>query len=502
MKKILSILALFAIIFTSCKKDKGTDNGGGSSANTLQLLKDSIYSYAQEEYLWYDALPDAATFNTARFTGSSDLAAMQAEIDALSQIKINPTTSKPYEYDTSYPGTAKYSYIDGGQAATAIGGTGGDFGFGLTYFALDDLRIRYVYPNSSAATQGLARGYKVTAVNDQSVTLTTASNSDPAIVRINSALGGSSIKLALQRPDNTTFTVTVSKTTYTINPVIKALTLTTAGGKKVGYFAFSRFTVLNNASAAIDAAFAKFATEGISELVVDLRYNGGGAIETAQYIDDYLVPASKTGSLMFVEAFNNKLQAGNHPFLSKKFNISTGYFSAAKNTFNFSKKGSLNLNRVFFLVTGNTASASELTINNIKPVLPGGVHIIGATSYGKPVGFFGIPLGTKSEYDLYLSEIESRNSEGKADFYQGMIPGTYAPGIGAADDITHDFGDPAETMFATALYYIDKGSYPAKASLSLNAPETISLRAANQLIDAKQQFSGAIHERDLKRINP
>ncbi|UEG52282.1 hypothetical protein LLH06_15055 [Mucilaginibacter daejeonensis] len=501
MKKFLPFLFLFAGVFASCKKDK--NNGEADNGKTLQLLKDSLYAYAQEEYLWYDALPSASTFNTARFTGSSDLDALQNEIDALSQIKINPTTNKPYEYNASYPNTSKYSYIDGGQAATAIGGTGGDLGFALKYVSTDDLRIRYVYPNSSAATQGLARGYRVTAVNDGSVTLTTNTSTDPAIVRINQALSSNSIKLTLQRPDNSVFTATVSKTTYTVNPVIKATTITTAGGTKVGYFAFSRFTVLDNARASIDAAFNKFASDGITELVIDLRYNGGGAIETAQYIDNYLVPSAKNGSLMFVEAFNDRLQKGDHPLLSKKYKINAGDFSIAKNTYNFSKKGSLNLNRVFFLITGSTASASELTINNIKPALSGGVQIIGATSYGKPVGFFGIPLGTKSEYDLYLSEIESRNSEGKADFYQGMIPGTYAPGTTATDDLTHDFGDPLETMLAAALNFIDKGSYPIKTSASLNSNnDAASLRNANELLDTKQQFNGAIHERDLKLLRP
>ena len=109
MKRILYALFLLAVVFTSCKKSKtdGGDLSGGqgtSNATTLDLLKDSVYAYAREEYLWYDALPEASVFNPRKFTGSSDGAALQAEIDAFSQLKLNPTNAnKPFEYDASDP---------------------------------------------------------------------------------------------------------------------------------------------------------------------------------------------------------------------------------------------------------------------------------------------------------------------------------------------------------------------------------------------------------------
>jgi carboxyl-terminal processing protease len=499
MNKVLLSIILLALAFTSCKKDKQNNDND----ENVDLLKDSVYMYAQEEYLWFDGLPAASSFNPRRFTGSSTLAALQSEVDALSQIKINPSTGKPFEYDTSYPGTAKYSYIDEGQAATSIGGTGGDFGFALTYVATNDLRIRYVFGGSPAATQNLARGYKVVSVNDQPVTITTGGTSDPAVVRINQAMGSNSIKLGLERPDGTALTVTLNKGSYTINPVIKASTITTPGGKKVGYFAFSRFTTLSNAQAKIDEAFGKFISDGVTELVVDLRYNGGGAVETSEYLANYMVPAAKSGTTMFTEYFNTKLQSDNYPLLAKKYRIDAGDFSAANNTYKFRKLGSLALNRVFFLVTGNTASASELLINNLKPALSAGVQIIGRTTYGKPVGFFGIPLGKRSQYDLYLTEFESRNAEGKADFYQGMIPGDNFAGVLADDDVTKDFGDINEAMLKRAVNFIDKGNYVVASlrSQSLNSNEEAGkLRQVNQLIDSKQQFSGAVHEHNLKRI--
>ncbi|WP_158826101.1 S41 family peptidase [Mucilaginibacter lacusdianchii] len=501
MKRNLFFSMLLALAFTSCKKDKQITTDPVQGSSELDKMRDSLYQYAKEEYLWYDAIPN--TFNPQSYSGSSDLTALQSEIDAISQFKKNPTTGQAYEYNAAYPGESKYSYVDGGEAATSIGGTGGDFGFALTYVATNDLRVRYVFPGSSAASQNLVRGYKVTAVDDASVTLTTGTSTDPALVAINKSLSNNSIKLTLQRPDGTSFTTTVSKTTYTINPVIKYKVVTTTSGKKVGYFAFSRFTTLDNAKTKIDEAFNSFAASNIDEIVVDLRYNGGGAVETSEYIANYMVPASKNGSTMFTEYFNDKLQKGDYPFLAKKYSIPAGYFNQANNTYKFAKVGGLNLSRAFFLVTGSTASASELLINNLQPALPQGVQIIGRTTYGKPVGFFGIPLGNKSQYDVYLAEFESQNSAGKADFYQGMVPGSNFAGADVADDVTKDFGDTSEGLFAKALNFIDKGNYATAGLQTLSLQSTSEknqLRNANIVLDVKQQFSGSVHTKDLKRL--
>ncbi len=511
MKRHVYFFLLFAIAFTSCKKDRVTDvsvtstgtggSTGGSTASNDDLLKDSVYMYAQEEYLWNDALPSASVFNPRQYTGSSTVAALQAEVDALSQIKINPSTGKPYEYDTQYPGTSKYSYVDQGQAATSIGGTGGDFGFFVFYQSSSDLRVRYVIPNSPAATAGLVRGYKVTAING-TTNLAYSSSSDPIITFVGNALSGNSITLTLQKPDNSNFTTTINKGTYTINPVMKYTTITTSSGKKVGYFALKSFTTLANAQAKIDEAFNSFIANNVTEMVVDLRYNGGGAVETSQYIANYLVPAAKSGSLMYTENFNSKLQNDIYPLLAKKYRIDKGDFSVANNTFNFAKKGSLNLSRVFFIVTGGTASASELLINNLNPVM--NVQIIGQTSYGKPVGFFGIPLGSRSEYDLYLAEFESRNSAGKADFYQGMVPGGNFAGVVANDDYTKDFGDPTEGLLSRAINYVEKGTFavPTYQTNSLNDNQVSDRAKANSILDEKlHEFKGAIHTRDLQAIH-
>ena len=133
---------------------------------TLQLIQDSVYVYAAEDYLWFDQLPTYAKFQPRSFTNPDDKTALQNELDALSQYAINPATHQPYEYySNSDPGQAKYSFIDDGTETNALNGIKGDFGFDANYNLVNDLRIEYVYPGSPAGLAGLTRGCQITSIN-------------------------------------------------------------------------------------------------------------------------------------------------------------------------------------------------------------------------------------------------------------------------------------------------------------------------------------------------
>jgi carboxyl-terminal processing protease len=443
------MLGLVAML-GACKK-----NNPAPTSSSIDLVKDSVYMYAQEDYYWYDALPATDVFNPRGFTGSTDLISLQNEVNALSQYKINPVTGKPYEYNTSSPGTAKYSFIDGGQVSTILGGTQGDYGCGILYNTNTDLRIKYVYAGSPAALAGIKRGYQVTKMNG-STSLNYDGATGPDVTFINNAFfNTSAITMTLQRPNGTTFDVSLKAANYTTNPVIKDTVINLGNGKKVGYMVFNQFTTLLNSQTFIDAAFAYFSSNSITDLVIDLRYNGGGAVETAEYIDNLVVPSAKAGSVMYTSYYNTKLQNDQYPLLSRIYQINKGDFSVATNTVTYIKKGSLALSRIFFIVTSSTASASELTINNLRPDL--NVQLIGTTTYGKPVGFFEIPI---SSYQLYIPEFETKNGAGQGGYYTGMTPGSSDyPGFFDYDDVTKDFGDPSEILFAHALTYVTKGSY-------------------------------------------
>ncbi len=510
MRKALYLLVILAFsLMISCKKDNKSSNTNSPSktGSTLDLIRDSVFLYSKEAYYWYDGLPDYATFNPRSFNGSTDVIALTSEVDAISQYKINPSIGKPYEYYTPSPGEAKYSFIDQGQVSTQLSGTNGDFGFAPLYNDVNDLRIKYVYPGSPADLAGVKRGYKITVINGNSNFAYDGPTGPHTQFVINAYANSSTIAMTLQKFDGTTMNVNLNTINYTINPVLTYKTFDEGNGHIVGYVVFNSFT--SNANAKLDAAFNYFTTQGVTDLVVDLRYNGGGYTATAEYLDNLIVPPAGNGTIMYNSYFNDILANGREVLLANQvrrdptnnqlYNYAQFDYSVAGNAVKFSKKGALNISRVFFIVTGATASASELTINNLRPQL--NVQFIGTTTYGKPVGFFDIDINT---YQLYVPEFETKNANGQGGYYTGMSPGTATyPGVNDYDDVTKDFGDPTEGLLAHALNYVKTGVYTIAAQqiqgLSTKV-KTFSIEQSNaaaiQLI--QHQFNGMVLNKKLK----
>ncbi len=448
------------MLLFACKKNNGSDPPPTPAEGSReQLTLDSLYLYAQQIYLWYDAIPAVDVFKPRQYaTGSDVFYNYQRELYAITQFKINPLTGEPYEY-SGFPNHPKYSFITeesltGGRKGTIdLNDKGDDFGLGLSAAGDADVRINIVHPASPAANAGLTRGMKVLTVNGTTVNASSGSF-------IMAALDRATVTLTVEKSIGVPSTVTLTKADYTSSAVLKD-TVLNAGGQKVGYIAYSRFSSLPVTQAAIDNAFSRFTTAGVTSLIVDLRYNGGGFTESAEYMINQIAPASLNGKVMYVEYFNNLLQNGQAPILKQQlYRDAQGNpvmwndhwatyadldFSVATNTFKFSDKGGLNtVKQVVFIVSGSTASASELVINSLKPHMP--VKLVGANTYGKPVGFFGISI---DKYTVYLSNFYMQNANGDGDYFHGM-----QVDIPAEDDIRHDFGDPGETCVMASLNYI------------------------------------------------
>jgi hypothetical protein len=509
MKKILFVAGVLVMMFAACSKSKPdeTPTPPVTTASALDLMRDSVYLYAKEDYYWYDGLPDYATFNPRSFTGSTDLAALQAEVNKLSQYKINPSTSLPYEYYSASPGTAKYSFIDDGTASGKLNAVTGDFGFAPFYDSYTgnvNVYVKYVYPGSPADLAGIKRGYQITSINGR--TDLDGNVSANLTFLLNAYSNSSTITMILKKPDATTFTVTLNTATYKINPVITSKVIDLGGGKKLGYIVFNSFVTLSSTQAALDAAFSAFVTAGVTDLAVDLRYNGGGYVETAEYLSNLIAPTSVSGSTMYAAYYNPTLMANAEKLLKNQvrkdattgqvYNYSQIDYSLAANTEKFSKKGTLNINRVFFIVTSATASASELTINNLRPYM--NVQMIGRTTYGKPVGFFDIEI---NKYQMYIPEFETKNSSGQGGYYAGMTPGsTDYPGKLISDDVTKDFGDPTEKLLAQAINYAKNGVYLTSTDLQIQSTETGSTKLTTDAIYQKlssKEFNGMIMQRHI-----
>ncbi|MFC4212692.1 S41 family peptidase [Pedobacter lithocola] len=450
-----------------------------------ELTKDSIFLYTKELYYWNTSLPTYDAFKPRSFSSN------ETELYALTQYSLNPATGRPYEY-VSNSTSPKYSFFDYGTTGKTaslkadVNGTENDFGFSVLYNTTTDIRVKYVYPNSPASQQGLTRGSKITAVNGRTSLSYTSNN----LTFLNDALFGTNSSVSLTFTDlaGVSKSVTVTRATYTVNPILYT-GVYTAGTKKVGYIVFNSFT--NNASAAINTAFSNFASQGVTELIVDLRYNGGGYVSTATQIINILTPAAQNGNVMYTTYYNTFLQnltatqrkasiLAQQPLTDDQGKLQTftsgvngkyatyadlDYSSTSSdNIEKFAKSGTLNLSRVYFIVTGATASASELTVNSLRPVMD--VKLIGTKTYGKPVGFFPIKI---DKVDMYIPEFETKNQSGTGGYYDGLTVDKEA-----LEDLTKAWGDETETLLAYALLYARNGNFittPAKTG-SLSAQST------------------------------
>jgi hypothetical protein len=388
---------------------------------------------------------------------------------------IDPKTGKPYEYNIDDPSETKYSFIDdlvangtlssinNNKLSVDLNGMGNDIGYGLSVVGPKTnyaLYIKYVSPGSSAENAGLKRGDYFNQINGK----TFGTNYDGEINRVVDEVNKSTVTLVGKKQDGTPFSVTVSSGTYNSSPIYKDIVLN-VGGKKIGYLAYARFSDTNNSIFRLNNIFSNFANAGVTDLVIDLRYNGGGYISTAEHLINLIAPKRIDKLPMFSEYFNSTMQSGRADILKNQpdrdadgvINIENGRvitladysYSAANNSSDISKAGDLHgIENVVFIISGSTASASELVINCLSPYI--NVKTVGTTSYGKPVGFFPIRIG---KYDVYYSMFSTKNSKGEGEYFAGMNP-THV----INDDPTKDFGDITETNLATAVSILTGGS--------------------------------------------
>lgn len=504
-------LVLFVIMaFGACKKSKvtpepdpttssaGSNTKQTATSNRRELTSDSIFLYAKQIYYWNTTLPDYDTFDPRSYrTLGTDLANYNNEL-------FNITKYSTYE---TVPGSnsPKYAYIaddktsngnqaslSGTEASVDLTDTGYDMGF--LFFSYNGTNSNYevyvnaVYPNSPAAKAGITRGTKLTKIGN----LPIGTNFNAQVAAINGILNNTVTSALFSgiRPDGTTFTdVLLTVTKYTSSPVYSSKVIN-QGGKNIGYLSYGRFSGLTTpgktpSDTRLDPVFASFAAGGVTELIIDLRYNGGGSVETAEYLLNLIAPSTAQG-LMFQEVYNNTMKTGKATILAKQpLTDGSGkiqYSSAGKmytlndvdwtdegNRFNFSKKGQLTgVKNIVFLVSGNTASASELLINSIKPHVQS-VKLVGKTTYGKPVGFF--PIFLENRYNVYIPSFESKNSRGEGGYYTGMIPDYKDDGTSFFDDFRYDFGDTREGYLNKALSILA----PAGAVTAANRTSSVGL---------------------------
>lgn len=437
-----SLLCLFVFLATigSCRKNDTIIVPTPDSVE--DKWKDTALAYARDIYLWNNSIP--ADFDARQFDD------LDGVMTAIRQYSIEPGFSDPVDNFSFAMKQADWNNVSTGITS--------DFGLYAFFLNDSDLRVRSVEEASPAGKAGVRRGWKfVSVAGNNNIS---ANNTDFLIENIYES---PSTSFTFQKPDGSTVDITLSADTYQENP-LSLDTIYSEGARKAGYLVFNSFL---GDTAAVNAEFqqifSRFVSEGVTDVIVDLRYNGGGYVNLQENLANYLVKTSADRSIMMNQEFNDN-------------------YSELNEVTRFRKKGSLDINNVYFIVSDNTASASELLINNLKPYM--NVKLVGPeATYGKPVGFFPIEVG-----DWYIFPVSFRSTNGLGD-------GNYFDGIATDqvvnDGLDKDWGDREEAALATVLSHIRTGSFAVNpVTPGLNSTLETMKRENQQLL--RQKFRGMI----------
>ena len=417
MRKFLVFLA--SVVLAGC----GGDGLGGPGAptqcsndNQKQYVLDGLYYW----YLWNDMLP--ANINIADYPSPEALVYEVTRTYGPQQPAGGPLD--------------RFSSVGSAQADQQYYGEGKYEGFGFGWLMEGaDMRFSQVFEDSPAFAAGFGRGQTVLRIDGRTIAEINANEG------INAALDQNTAEFEVRNLDLTTFTVSVSKDIVTINPIPQYRTIDLGdGAPPVGYMEFATFISTahdNQGGNDFDDVFAAFIAAGVEDVIIDLRYNGGGLVDTANLLANHLGGLNNSGQVFSNTEFNADRSSEND----------IDYFSNRANA--------IDLNRLIIIASDRTASASELVINGLDPFVTGGVYIVGDNTFGKPVGQVGLTFCDKV---LRPTAFKKSNAAGFGDYFDGL-----PVDCAVADDLSVPVGDANDPNVIAALSYVEGVGCPVAA---------------------------------------
>ena len=421
MKRLVGAVAIAAGLAACGGSDPQIDNANTGCSVAQQ--KDWLRGYMRDWYFWSGSSPDPAPGPYASVADYFTALLLPGEG------RSNPAL--------------RFSYISDTAAYNQLFGEGVTLGYGLFVNGVElkalfdagqpltPLKLRFVEAASPAAGQ-LARGDTIISINGTSAAAFIAADDYSALTPTHN---GETLNLVVDRGAGPV-PVVLTAATYSLTPVTAVRTLTLPNGNKAGYLVLKDF--ITQAEAPLAAAFTDFASAGATELIIDLRYNGGGRVSTSAWLASLVAGVSRSGR-DFVKLRLNTQQAPRYdttyPFAGATAETGAGY------------------SRVVVLTGSRTCSASELIVNGLKPYAT--VVTIGGTTCGKPVGFLP-QANCASTYSAVNFESLNANDQGR--YYDGI-----AATCAAADDFNGELGLATEKLTAAAVGYLQTGSCPVAA---------------------------------------
>lgn len=436
MRSLKNIVIVLAAGATACGGG-GSGSGGGtvtvpptsttppvsppsSTACSLRNRQDFAFSVLNEWYLFPETLPSSLS--------PAPYSTVQSYIDALTATARGQGRDRFFTYVTSI------------QEENAFFSSGATAGFGVR-FVYQGSRVFVIeaFEGAPALAAGIDRGTEILAIGTNSSNLVAVSDilASQGPSGITNALGpntaGTSRVLRIVDAAGTR-DLTVAKADYSIAPLSPryGVKVIDNGGQRVGYINMRTF--ISTADNQLRSAFADFRAQGITNFVIDFRYNGGGLVSTAELMGDLL---------------------GRNRFSSDVFSVTR--FRASKSSNNetrrfLSQPESVAPVKIAFISTSATASASELVMNSFIPYLGTSSAIVGSNSFGKPVGQIALDQ-TACDDRIRVVAFATENSAGKGAYFSGLAE-TMGATCAAVDDITRPLGDPQEASLRTALDFV------------------------------------------------
>ena len=417
MRKLFLMIVL--AFLTACSG--GSSDGGGlvpppvadNCSNTAQ--KQFVLDFMRAWYLWNDLLPANVDINA--YASPEELLAFLTTVQPLDDFSFINTLVA----DQQFFGEGKFE----------------GFGFSSRFVAADDLRLTRVFVDSPAnrAVPPLARGQQILELNGRTIAAIEAAEGVGAV------FDTSPLAFTMREPDGNVFTVSITQDIVTIDPVPQSRIIPVVGTPGVGYIEFAQF--ISTADPKFDTVFSQFRTAGITDVIIDMRFNGGGLVNTAELLGDYLGGAVAE-NLVFSKTIFNADRASNN---------TQEFFELRMN--------SLGLSRLIIIASQGTASASELVTNSMEPHVE--VTIVGDQTFGKPVGQIGVEFCEKV---LRPTAFQTLNANDFGDYFDGLPADCVV-----ADDLDIAVGVDNDPNVEAALTYLGTGACPvAAAPLVLSKP--------------------------------
>ncbi|QIR13423.1 S41 family peptidase [Shewanella aestuarii] len=439
--------------YASFANQCAADQTGSALAEKLWLR-----SWSNDTYLWYDEIfdRDPAPYSVADYF----------ELLRTEELSDTGNPKDQYHFQMS---TVEWEQLSESGASVGYG-----FNLHLRNAAPGVSRqvtIAYTDPNTPASYANISRGAIIVAIDGVNVA---NANDSASIDVLNNGLfpsaAGTPVTFTIRDLNAATDReVTLTAKTVVSTPVQNTKVIDTANGK-VGYLQFNSH--IATAERGLFDAMTSLSEAGIDDLVLDLRYNGGGLLALASQLGYMIAGADATNNKVFERtSFNDKYPNTNPvtgealtpmPFIPESIGFNPSLLSAGM------ALPTLNLDRVYVLTTDNTCSASEALMNSLRGI---DIEVIqlGSTTCGKPYGFYPTP---NCDMTYFTIQFKGVNDKGFGDYSDGFVP-SFNPtldseimGCQLEDDFNHALGDSNERLLSAALYYRDNNQCPAVAMAS------------------------------------